>query len=50
MGLVSWLLPLSLVVTISFGIVVAILAVCWWLIFRRTIRTFNTEGKSKPRD
>jgi len=41
----SWLFPFSLVVTIIFGIVVAVLAVCWWLIFKSTIRHFNMEDK-----
>ncbi|HIW71430.1 MAG TPA: hypothetical protein H9875_02260 [Candidatus Levilactobacillus faecigallinarum] len=45
MGHFAWLLPISLTITVLFGIVVLGLAVCWWLIFRRTGRRFNTKGK-----
>lgn len=45
MGNFAWLLPVSLTVTILFGVVVSGLAICWWLIFKRTVRHFNTKGK-----
>ncbi|GEO70020.1 hypothetical protein [Levilactobacillus acidifarinae] len=45
MGNFAWLLPVSLTVTVLFGVAVGVLAVCWWLIFKRTVRHFNTEGK-----
>jgi len=42
-SITAWLWPISLGVTILFSLVVGGLAVCWWLIFLRTIRRFNTE-------
>lgn len=41
----AWLLPISLAVTVVFAVVMVGLAVCWWLIFRLTVRRFNTERK-----
>ncbi|VDG19067.1 hypothetical protein [Lactiplantibacillus mudanjiangensis] len=49
LGSLAWLLPVSLIVTISFGIVVLGLSVCWWLIFKRTVRRFNLKGKDDAR-
>lgn len=46
-GSLGWLFPFSLVVTIIFGIVVFVLAICWWRIFKLTIRRFNTEDKKR---
>lgn len=45
LGTFAWLFPVSLIVTIVFGIVVFVLAICWWVIFKETIRCFNTEDK-----
>lgn len=50
MSMGSWLLPVSLTITIAFGIVVCILSVCWWLILKRTVKTFNTERKRDHHD
>lgn len=44
-GNFSWLFSLSLIITIAFAIVVFVLSICWWLIFKLTIRRFNTEDK-----
>lgn len=43
------LFSFSLVITVMFGIVVVILSICWWKIFKLTIRHFNTEDKSNDR-
>lgn len=45
LGSFAWLFPFSFVVTVFFGIVVFVLSVCWWVIFKKTIRCFNTEDK-----
>ncbi|KRO00764.1 hypothetical protein [Companilactobacillus kimchiensis] len=44
-GKFSWLFSFSLVITIMFAIVVIVLSICWWQIFKLTIRHFNTEDK-----
>ncbi|MFC6182146.1 hypothetical protein [Lactiplantibacillus daowaiensis] len=48
-SIVGWLFPVSLTVTIVFGAVVLGLSICWWLIFKWTVRRFNTEGKRHAR-
>ncbi|CAJ1177157.1 hypothetical protein FD33_GL000520 [Companilactobacillus paralimentarius DSM 13238 = JCM 10415] len=49
LGSLNWLFSFSLVVTIIFGIVIVVLSICWWQIFKLTIRRFNTEDKHHDR-
>ncbi|GAQ00859.1 hypothetical protein LFAB_16450 [Companilactobacillus farciminis] len=42
----GWLFSFSLGITIIFGIIVVILSMCWWKIFKLTIRHFNLEDKN----
>lgn len=45
----AWLFPISLIVTIVFALVALGLAICWWLIFKLTVRRFNTEERHDDR-
>lgn len=49
MGNLTWLFDVSLIVTIVFGAAVIGLSLCWWLIFKRTVRRFNQTGDRHAR-
>lgn len=41
----AWLFSVNLAVMIAFGIIVVVLAICWWKIFKLTIHHFNREDQ-----
>lgn len=40
----TWIFSVSTVVTTFLGLSVLALGICWWLIFKKTVRRFNAEG------
>ncbi|WP_158610652.1 hypothetical protein [Lactiplantibacillus garii] len=47
LGSFAWVLPVSVTVTAVLGLTVLGLGICWWRIFKLTVRRFNTEERRR---
>lgn len=45
----AWLFSVNLIITVLFGTIVVVLSICWWIIFKLTIRHFNVEDENDDR-